>query len=193
MHDENAPVAVLNLGHFFQVEAAQTDARRALVQLPEFRAALRCRLGLKNMIVPWVSSGFRELVIASRLDRVAVEDIEAMGIAPYRAIVSTKLAIEAHRKHAAYESPPVQHSPDCTSALSCDHSWRWEWKREVARRLLHPEKRWSGEDILEELDGVEVNDMNMGCLKSTLRWVRAKGALTKEDDLITEAIRSLTV
>lgn len=193
MHDENVLVAVLNLGHFFQVEAAQTDARRALEQLPEFRAALRYRLGLKNMIVPWVSSGFRELVIDLRLDRVAVEDIEAMGIAPYHAIVSTKLAIEVHRKHAAYEPPPVQHSPDCASTLSCDHSWRWEWKREVARRLLHPERWWSGEDILEELDGVEVNDMDMGCLKSTLRWVRAKGVLTKEDNLITEAIRSLTV
>ncbi|KAL1941470.1 hypothetical protein VTO73DRAFT_7287 [Trametes versicolor] len=78
-HDENALVAVLNLGHFFQVEAAQTDARRALEQLPDFRAALKYRLGLKNMIVPWVSSGFRELVVKP-LDGVAVEDIEAMGL-----------------------------------------------------------------------------------------------------------------
>ncbi|KAI0827055.1 hypothetical protein BC628DRAFT_1370599, partial [Trametes gibbosa] len=144
--NEDALVAVLSLGHFFQIPVAQSDARRALECLPGFRAALRYRLGLKIMIIEWVSSGFKELVTLdfNCLDTV---DIEAMGIAAYHAIVHTRFNIETHRKYLAYDPPPIQHAPTCTTKLECGVGWRCEWKRRVARRLMHPEEWYTGARI----------------------------------------------
>ncbi len=58
---------------------------------------------------------------------------------------------------------------------------------------MHPEEWFTGASVLEKLYTVEVNDMDKACLKLTLDWDREKGALTLEDTMITEAIRSLTV
>lgn len=190
--DETALVAVLNLGHFFQVPAAQADARRALEGLPVFRAALRYRLGLKNMIVDWVSSGYRELVLGS-LREISAEDIMAMGVAAYHAVVVTKFDIEAHRKYLAYDPPCAQHVPTCYSTMECDRGWAWHWKRKVTPYFMHPEEWFSGASLLDKLYTVELNDMNQDCLRRTLDWVRDNGAMTKEDVMITESIRSLTV
>lgn len=174
------------------MQTAQADARRALERLPRFRPSLKYRLGLKNMIVEWVSSGYRELVTGSLKD-VPADDLTAMGVAAYHAIVVTKLEIETHRKYLAYDPPHAQHVSTCFSTIDCDHGWTWHWKRKVVPYLTHPEEWFTGASVLEKLYTVEVNDMNKACLKLTLDWVRDKGALTLEDTMIAESIRSLTV
>ncbi|KAH9886214.1 hypothetical protein C8Q73DRAFT_715777 [Cubamyces lactineus] len=190
LDNQEALISVLNLGHFFQIAAAEADARRALEQSPGFSAALQYALGMKNRINDWIKAGFKKLVILP-IDSLSAVDIELMGLPAYHALVSTKARIEAHRKYMAYVPPPIEHSPSCPFDIPCKFGWEREWKSGVSRLLLHPELHISGAQVLENLEAVKINDVHEECKQLTLGRLRRGEVLTREDTLVREAIRSL--
>ena len=94
--NEDALVAILTLGHFFQYDAAQADARVALEQLNTLRPSRKLVLGFRTGISQWVEEAFRSLVALPFVELAWNQDVEPMGLHAYHAVVSTRFAIDAH-------------------------------------------------------------------------------------------------
>ena len=117
----------MTLGHFFQYDAAQADARVALEQLNTLRPSRKLVLGFQTGISQWVEEAFRSLVALPFVELAWNQDVEPMGLHAYHAVVSTRFAIDAHRRLISYISPPVIHVPSCTYNIGCNIGWKQEW------------------------------------------------------------------
>ncbi|PIL32404.1 hypothetical protein GSI_05650 [Ganoderma sinense ZZ0214-1] len=192
-NDENALVAILNLGHFFQYDAAQADARLALEDLNTFRASRKFILGLRNNIKEWIKDGFQSLVALPYVELSWTADIEPMGLHAYHAVVSTRSTIDAHRRLISYVPPPVEHDASCSFNLGCNIGWRQEWRNKVAMHLMHPDEGLTGEVVLNWLEDVEINDVNKACKDATIRRLRENRVLTQEEEIVARALRDLGI
>lgn len=190
--DEDALVALLNLATFFEIESARIHAFTLLPTLPSFRPALQLQLGIRNAIPEWVETGFRALV-EKPLDTFTGTDIELLGSHLYVHITMTKYAIEEHRRGLAFIHPDPIHDISCLNELRCELAWKQEWWNGVAKHLLHPDAPATGPTILEELDSCTILDMNDTCKALTASWVRSSGVLTRDESIMEEAVRSLTM
>lgn len=183
----------MNLGHFFQYDAAQADARLALERLNTFRPSRKFVLGLRNNIKEWIKDGFRSLVALPYVELTWAEDIEPMGLHAYHAVVSTRFAIDAHRRLISYIPPPVQHDPTCTYDIGCNVGWKQEWRNKVAMHLMHPDEALTGAVVLNWLEDVEINDVHKPCKEATVRRLREDRVLTREEEIVAQTLRELGV
>lgn len=184
-------ISVLNLGYFFDFEAAQVQAGAALENHPDFKPALQLNLGLKNTINEWTEKAFRTLVSIPH-SQLTLGEVDVMGLWAYHVLMRTKSDIMTHRQCVAFSPPSVVHHVlFCHETAACEHAWQREWWNGVARCLLHPDKSICDSQVLEMLAGVEILDMDEKCKLSTVAWIRARGVLTREEKIISRSLRDL--
>ena len=191
LDNESALTAILNLGHFFQYESAQREARAALEKLLSFGPVAKYVLGLRNGIKEWVAAGFRELVTPTINRKFTHAEVECMGLFPYHAVNDTRGDIETHRRSIAYSVPIIEHAPTCPFFLECELGWKREWKTKVALHLMHPDEPLPGQQVLSLLEEVEINDVHKACKDQMVQRIRQAGILTHEDVITERVLQSL--
>ena len=188
--DEEALTAILNLGHFFQYDTAQEDARAALEKLPSFGPVARYTLGLRNGIKDWVVTGFTALV-SLPFSRLSLSEVRRMGEDPTFSVNDTRFQIDTHRRAIAYHVPAISEAPTCSFHLQCEVGWDREWKIKVTRHLLHPDGATSGREIRSLLDSVEINDVHPACKDITIQSLRDNKVFTHEEEIIERVLSTL--
>ena len=181
--------SILNIGHFFEYEAAQAAARAALERLPRFSAVSRITLGIRHKIKDWIVSGFEEL---TTIPFPAISHLEAqrLEIDTFYLIFHTRNHIEIHRRSIAYCAPPMQHIGSCTSVM-CSVGWQVEWRDKVSQYLMHPDAALRGRAILQLLENTQIDEVSTDCLQHMITLIHTMGILTLEDMIIENALRTL--
>ncbi|KAJ7070214.1 hypothetical protein B0H15DRAFT_793764 [Mycena belliarum] len=183
--------SVMKLSAFFDIEDGITHATQELQRLgDQLQPALQFELARCFRVDAWIDPAFRRLMKMSlrSLDSYEVAQIGHHG---YFWLTQTKAKISALRSKIAFHVPPIVNSGDCDTPATCMVSWTREWEERVRQLLHHPDTPISCLALLDQLRNTHIEGLYNECQDLTVTWIWGKRLLTREEELVDEAIKVL--
>jgi hypothetical protein len=187
---EDFIVSVLEVSNFLDIPDGKEWAIKELPGLATFSPILQLELAWKYRIDQWIEPAFRALMNIALQD-INIDEAARIGLPFYNILVRTKFQIEDHRRTIAFVAPTVNKHFMCDTPSMCPHAWAAEWWNGLARQLLHPDTPLTGCQVSDGLDSVQIPGMCSSCQDRTISWVKMTGVLTREENLVDEAVQEL--
>ena len=187
----DALAALLNLCTFLQMSRLRNYALQQLNALPSWCPFLKLYLGLRHEIADWAQTSFRHIVIDIPLDKITMDNMLCIGGPTFWAIAQAKNKILEHRRLQAFDWPEAVHGPNCTLSVACRLTWKSEWWYTFAKCILHPEKRYTPTQALEQVELTYTEFMSEECKALTIQTIREDEGLDPSDEIIQEALNTL--
>ncbi|KAF8133094.1 hypothetical protein K438DRAFT_1704178 [Mycena galopus ATCC 62051] len=184
-------ISVMRLSSFFEIQDGMEYAKAELERRGNcIHPAVQFELARSFRIDEWIEPAFRRLLDMPIVQLSSTHALQ-IGHFGYFWLTQTKAKMIELRTHLAFNVPPVVNSARCKTKVTCGLSWSEEWRGNVRNLIHHPDKPIRCLDLLHQLRNVHITGLCDDCQDLTVTWLWGKPFMTKEWELIEEAIAAL--
>ncbi|KAH7919166.1 hypothetical protein BV22DRAFT_1134035 [Leucogyrophana mollusca] len=183
-------ISLLKMSSVFKISDGKSYAIAEMETHPELDLATKLQLCFQYNLVQWLTPAFQQL-ISLPIEELREEDVLKIPSKILHSFIQVKHQMTTHRLTLASIPPPAMAGFACHTPLTCADTWERAWKEGPAEMLRHPDTFYSGREILDQLESVEISDVCDSCRDFSVINVKESGSLLLEEHFIENKITEL--